>query len=202
MNLIKDTTENEMILEFLKGELNSVRFNSNLLNVLKQNNISRNIIENGDINNSIQNNQRLEVMSKYRGYPNKDIFNNFPNNINWKFVQFEKDDINKINYIDYDYWNELSNNTSLATEAAKTINKGIEIYQVSNKSFLDGIKYLESNLFPPIILITCNDKKFLIIEGHSRMTVYGLTPDKFNNSYGFIGYCSIEEMKKYDSRMI
>ena len=34
------------------------------------------------------------------------------------------------------------------------------------------------------------------------MTVYGLVPDKFNNSYGFIGYCSENDMKKYDKRMI
>ena len=56
-------------------------------------------------------------------------------------------------------------------------------------------------MFPPIILITCNNKKYLVIEGHSRVTIYGLNPQKFNKTLGFIGICSKEEMKKYDNRM-
>lgn len=34
------------------------------------------------------------------------------------------------------------------------------------------------------------------------MTVYGLVPDKFNNSYGFVGLCSSIDMEKYDKRMV
>jgi len=202
MITIRNTDENEMILEFLKGELNSKRFNEKLSKTINLLNLNRNIISNGNLNNPKENKSRLEIMKNYRGYPNNDMFNNFPNITKWKYVQFEKEDINKIYYIDYDYWNELSNFTSLSSEAAKNINNDIEIYQVSNNAYLDGIKYLKNHVFPPIILITCNNKKFLIIEGHSRMTVYGLVPDKFNNSYGFIGYCSENDMKKYDKRMI
>lgn len=90
----------------------------------------------------------------------------------------------------------------LGKEEAKQIKRGIEIYEVSNQSFIDGLKYLRENKFPLIILITSNDDKFLIIEGHSRVTIYGLKPALFNNSFGFIGYCNKEEMRKYDDRMI
>ena len=73
---------------------------------------------------------------------------------------------------------------------------------MSNKPYLDGVEFLEENEFPPVILITCNDKKYLIIEGHSRMTVYGMNPSKLEGTYAYIGYCSPEEMKKYDYRML
>lgn len=200
MKIIRESNEDEMILEFLKGELNSNRFNEQLNEVLKELNISKDIIENGNTKKNDENKTRKLIMFKFRGYPTEELFERFPTIYKWKLVKFEDGDIDKINYIDYDYWNELSNNTSKPIEAAKNINNGAEIFEVSNKPFLEGLKYL--NKFPPVILITCNDEKFLIIEGHSRMTVYGLKPEAFKGTFGYIGYCKIEDMKKYDSRMI
>ena len=36
MEIIRNTNESEMILEFLKGEINSNRFNNELIKVLEQ----------------------------------------------------------------------------------------------------------------------------------------------------------------------
>ena len=120
---------------------------------------------------------------------------------NMERERYEKD-IDDIYYIDYDYWNELSNGTSKPVEAAKVINNGIEIYEVSNQPFLDGVEYNKTNKFPPVILITCNNEKYLIIEGHSRMTIYGFNPSKLNETYAYVGYTTDEEMRKYDQRML
>lgn len=201
MKLIRESNEAEMILEFLKGEINSNRFNADLIKVLNQLKLDENIIYNGDISNKEENKKRLEIMYLFRGYPTKELFENFPVIEKWKLMQLSALDINNIYYINYDYWNELSNNTSSPIEAAKNINKGIEIYDVSNKPFLERMSYLKNGKFPPVILITCNDEKYLIIEGHSRMTIYGLDPSKLEGTYAYVGYCSIKEMEKYDSRM-
>ena len=200
MKRINKITEEEMILEFLKGEYNSNRFNDDLKNALIKLNLNSDIISNGDITNKKENLERLKIMKEYRGYPDEELFENFPTIYEWDYVKLSKEDIDKIYYIDYDYWNELSNNTSKPVEAAKTINEGREIFKVSNQPFINGIKYVDN--FPPVILITCNDEKYLIIEGHSRMTVYGLNPDKLEGTYAYIGYCTEEEMKKYDIRML
>ena len=202
MKTIRISNENEMILEFLKGELNSNRFNDNLISILNELSYSSDIITNGDIDNEKENLLRLKIMGIYRGYPNQELFENFPDIYKWNLVKLSSEDIDNIYYIDYDYWNELSNNTSKPTEAVKNIKNGIEIFNVSNKPFLDGIKDLENKTFPPVILITCNDEKFLIIEGHSRMTVYGFDPNKLQGTYAYIGYCTPEDMKKYDVRML
>ena len=200
MKLIRKSTEDEMILEFLKGELSSDRFNNKLISVLDDLDISKDIILNGKFTLE-ENNIRKRIMNVYRGYPDKELFNNFPKNISWEYVMFDENDLNNIYYIDYDYWNLLSRGTSKSIGASITIKEGTEIFDVSNKPFIDGVEYLKNNTFPPIILITCNDKKYLIIEGHSRVTVYGMIPEKFNGTYGFIGHCSEEEMSKYDKRM-
>ncbi len=202
MREIKESTEEEMILDFLKGEIDSVRFSGDLIKVLKKLKLNETIINNGETSSKEENLLRLKIMNLYREYPDKELFENFPNIEKWKYVQLNEKDINKIFYIDYDYWNELSNNTSSPLEAVKNIKKGIEIYGVSNKPFIDGVEYLKENTFPPVILITCNDEKYLIIEGHSRMTIYGFIPEKLNGTYAYIGYCTEEEMRKYDERML
>ncbi len=191
-----------MILEFLKGEIKSERFIENLHRILNALKIDDNIITNGNIDNRKENILRKTILHHYRGYPDKEVFNKFPKNIIWKYALLSKKDINNIYYLNYDYWNELSNHTSLPLEAAKNIKKEITIYNVSNKPIINGLEYLKTNKFPPIILLTSNNIKFLIIEGHSRMTIYGLKPELLQNTNAFVGYCSNEEMEKYDMRMI
>lgn len=202
MNLIRKTNEAEMIFEFLKGELNSKRFNENLNNTINELGLDSNIILNGNINDDQENIDRLKIMKKFRGYPDEELFERFPKIEEWKYLELNEKDIDNIYYIDYDYWNKLSNGTSKPVEAAKVIKSGKEIYEVSNQPFLDGIEYNKINKFPPVILITCNDEKYLIIEGHSRMTVYGFNPSKLNGTYAYVGYTTEEEMKKYDQRML
>lgn len=202
MKLIRKTNEAEMILEFLKGELNSKRFNEDLNNVINELGLDSSIILNGNIEDEQENNDRLKIMKKFRGYPDEELFERFPNIEEWKFLELNESDIDNIYYIDYDYWNELSNGTSKPVEAAKVIKSGKEIYEVSNQPFLDGVEYNKTNKFPPVILITCNNEKYLIIEGHSRMTVYGFNSNKLNGTYAYVGYTTEEEMKKYDPRML
>lgn len=202
MNLIRKTNEAEMIFEFLKGELNSKRFNEDLNNAINELGLDSNIILNGNINDDQENIDRLKIMKKFRGYPDEELFERFPKIEEWKYLELNEKDIDNIYYIDYDYWNKLSNGTSKPVEAAKVIKSGKEIYEVSNQPFLDGVEYNKINKFPPVILITCNDEKYLIIEGHSRMTVYGFNPSKLNGTYAYVGYTTEEEMKKYDQRML
>lgn len=48
MKLFRESNESEMVLEFLKGEINSNRFNADLINVLKQLDFDEDLIYNGD----------------------------------------------------------------------------------------------------------------------------------------------------------
>lgn len=202
MKLIRNCNEEEMILEFLKGELNSKRFNEALNIAINTLGLDSNIILNGNINDDQENIDRLKIMKNFRGYPDEELFERFPKIVEWKYLELNEKDIDNIYYIDYSYWNELSNGTSKPIEAAKVIKSGKMIYEVSNQPFLDGVEYNKTNEFPPVILITCNDEKYLIIEGHSRMTVYGFNPSKLNGTYAYVGYTTEEEMKKYDQRML
>lgn len=203
MKIIRKSSEDEMLLEFLKSEINSKRFSERLEKTLTEINTSKDIIINASLENEHENSQRKLIMKKFRGYPTEDIFERFPKELKWFYVEFEEGDIDKVFYLNWEYWNEISNFTSKPTEAAKNIYNGVEIYDVSNEPYFKGLEYLESNnKFNPIIALTCNGEKFILIEGHSRMTVYGMKPELFVGTFGYVGYCSKEEMESYDPRMI
>lgn len=64
MKRINKITEEEMILEFLKGEFNSNRFNEDLKNALIKLNLNSDIISNGDLTNKKENLERLKIMKE------------------------------------------------------------------------------------------------------------------------------------------
>ena len=202
MEIIRESNEDEMLLEFLRAEYSSRRFNKKLENILKDMKLSSELIKTGDISNSNENMMRRKLMKMYRGYNDENMFENFPKIFKWEYAECKRDDLKNIFYINYSYWNELSNNTGSCLEAANNIRNGVEIYNVSNQPSLDGVNYLKHNIFPPIILITCDMKKYLLLEGHSRLTVYGLDPTKFDHTYAYIGLCRRGELLNYDRRLI
>ena len=200
MEYIRDAGEAEMILAFLQGEIQSERFGEKLKQIMAEVGIDEDIVLQANLHNPEENVIRKQLLARHRGYPDRDMFERFPERMKWRYVRFAAEDIEHINYIDYSYWNELSQHTSKPRKAAETIRAGIEIYGVANTPVWEGLEVLQRSQFPPVILITANDAEFLIIEGHSRMTVYGMNPALLEGTYGYVGCCSAEDMKRYDAR--
>ena len=65
MEKLRISNEDEMILEFLKGEIKSDRFNEDLEKTLMQLNLDSNIINNGNILNNEENLLRLKIMKLF-----------------------------------------------------------------------------------------------------------------------------------------
>ncbi|MGN0638867.1 MAG: hypothetical protein ACI4J0_10890 [Huintestinicola sp.] len=201
MKKLRTVTENEVILSFLQGELGSRRFGKDMEAAINKLGISKDIITNGSILSDEENLLRKDLLGEYRGYPDSGIFTNFPHITEWIYAEFSENDLDNIRYIDYSYWNELSDGTSRPCAAARNILRGKEVFGVSNQNFLDAAESLKTASFPPVILITCNDK-YLAIEGHLRLTAYAMVPDKFSGTHGYIGYCSEADMKKKEPKMV
>ncbi len=196
MVILRDSSEDEMILAFLKSETDSKRFGARLAEVREKRGISENIIRSGDISSAEENSLRAGLLGEFRGYPDREIFENYPEDVSWKYVRFDADDLGRLRYVDYSYWNELSEGTSKPSVAAETIRKGIEIYGQPNRNFLDGAGFLDGGgSFPPLIVLICGDEKYIIIEGHCRATSYALRPDKFSGTHGYAGFCSSDIRK-------
>ena len=103
MEYIREASEAEMILAFLQGEYESNRFSENLRKIMMELSASDTLIFQADLNNAEENALRREILARHRGYPDQDMFENFPEITRWYYVRFSAEDIDRICYIDYSY---------------------------------------------------------------------------------------------------
>jgi len=176
---LEQISEEEVIANFLKAEIDSKRFGKRIHNILKEDKKSKNIIISPDLNNKQENRYRKELLGKIRGFGrNKDFFENFPKDIKWCKAIIEREKLKKVKYIDYSYWNELSNGTRLPIKAVKNIKSGVEVFGVSNKGFIEILSKIKKGItFLPMIFVAKNKRSQLVVlEGHARLTAYFLEP--------------------------
>ncbi|MDO8537878.1 MAG: hypothetical protein Q7S21_03245 [archaeon] len=179
MKTIRKISENEMIAEFLKAEINSSRFRKKILNKLKKDKKSKKIVLKPKLSNQKENQYREQLLEKVRGFrKNKDLFQNFPKSIVWEKVIIKKNELHKIKYINYSYWNKLSNGTRKPSQAAKSIEKGKKVFNVSNVKFYKILKKIKKGIKFPLMIFVAKSKKskIVVLEGHARLTSYFLEP--------------------------
>lgn len=181
MRILGESSEDEMIFTFLHAELRSERFGAKLREALDSLHFSPTLIEHADLSNAAENAARLRLLSAFRGYgQNQGLFEHFPANVRWQHVALTPAELLRVKYISYSYWNELSNGTRLPTEAAKTIRAGRVVFGVPNDRFLHIANVLQGgHQFPPLIVVRAAEGTDLVVlEGHVRLTVYALVPNK------------------------
>lgn len=179
MEFVKQSSEKEMISEFLKAEIDSEQFKQGVFDALKKYNASEKIIKFPNLNNQEENEIRKLILGKCRGYGmNEHLFENFPPNVRWGKFYLSIEKLKNIKYINWSYWLELSNGSRLAVEAVKNIKKGIKVFNESNEPFFKIAKdFKNGKKFSPLILVSADHNKTLIIlEGHKRLTAYMLEP--------------------------
>lgn len=182
MKLLSRTPESAMVAAFLKAELESERFSGELRKVLQSLSIDEQIIATPNIRDEPQNQLRAKVLGDYRGYKqNREIFTNFPDNLTWYEAELSRDEIGNLLYVDYSYWNELTNHTHLVKDAVKNIQKGKVVFDVPNDRFLavaEKVRQGEHNFEPMILWGKDEHSPLTILEDHLRATAFGLASDK------------------------
>ena len=179
MRTTEKITEEEMVAVFLKTEINSSRFSKSILRVLERDGVDRKVIDYPNLNDAAENAYRAALLGEFRGYKrNKEIFVDFPSDIQWERVLINRQDLEQVKYIDWDYWLEISDNTRLASEAAKKIRLRIidedeaRGYWSVSDAVRDGLK------LPELILVSkSKEDNLVLLEGHVRLTGYLLRPE-------------------------
>lgn len=200
MKVLRESSEEEMLLAFLRGELTSERFSDDLRAALEASHAAPSLITDGDLGNAAENALRREVMGTFRGYGrNEELFRNFPEHVVWRYAELEPDDLPHIRYIDYSYWNEISGGSSLPLDAVRAIRADRRVFDLPHDRFLAGERFLrEGGKFPPVILLTCGSGRYVIVEGHLRMTAYALAPEFFAGNCCYVGTCTLAELRKWN----
>lgn len=167
MKIISDSSAEEAVLEWLKAELKSDRFSSNLKLAIKELDQDENVINEANLDDIRENEIRWKILKNYR--PRLD--RNFAD-YTWSKVELNNTEVKGLNYIDFSYWNELSDNTRKVGRAAENVIDGKVVFDVPNDRFYSVAKDIKNGTdLPPIIVVsTHEDNQGEILEGHLRAT--------------------------------
>lgn len=199
MICLRNSSEDEMIAEFLAGEYRSKRFKDDIIASLHKLNAPESMLVSPDILSPQENFVRKRVLGEFRGYgENRELFERFPADVDWQIWRLERGDLSHVLYIDYSYWNELSDGTRSPLTAAENIRSGMTVYDVPNDGFFAAAEHLKlGGSFPRTILLTADKERFVIVEGHQRLTAFAMERDIFSGAECFLGVCGAEDMKRW-----
>lgn len=182
MKTIRTSSPDEAVLVWLQAELKSKRFQNDLQKSLHKYELGTEIITNPNLDDTSENNSRLKVLRDYRDWFEDDVYA-----YNWGLVELTPAEVKELRYIDYSYWNELSDNTHLVGIAAKNVKRDKVVFEVSNDNFLSIASSVETGTqFPPVIVLE-REQGREIIEGHARATGYSLVVNPSKPLLAIIG---------------
>ena len=173
-------TEHDMIAAFVRAELHSERFGAAVRAAMRRHRVPRRVVEQPNTADDTQNAQRLAILRDYRRYGLDDsLFGGFPYDVSWSRAALTRDEALTIRYINDDYWVGLSGGTRLPTEAARRIRAG-EADPEHARNFLRIADALDrgATFHEPIAVSAGGGAPLVALEGHLRLTVYALRPER------------------------
>lgn len=176
MRIIGDSNEDEMVACFLLGELTSARFGADLRRALAAAGQAELLLTRADLADPDANRARRALLAETRGYgENRDVFEDFPDRVRWIRAVLTPDELARVRYIEYSYWNELSGGSRLPGDAAERIRAGVRVFDVPNGRFLAAARAVRrGERFAPLILAGPRPEELVCLEGHLRLTAYAL----------------------------
>jgi hypothetical protein len=170
----RHVAESEVVLAFLRGEINSGRFGSDARQAI-MNAGGLQLIQSPDLESLEQNQAREQALSEYRGWRNAELFIDFPDEVERYHGIIAPDELERVRFIDYSYWNELSGGSRQARDVRRTIEAGALPEWLSNLGtdwcfeFADQLATAEV-VDDLIVMGTPDLSDLVLLEGHARLT--------------------------------
>lgn len=188
MRIIGQSSEDEMVLAFLKAEVDSIEYPGSIDLALSTQGYTRAIIDNADLTDPGENRARIVCLSRHRGYKqNCWLFKGFPDEVNWQRVSLMPEELGRAKYLNQPVWVEGSGGTRLVSGGAMNIDSCLLPDSLRMK-----IRMVEASLRkgfrpPELILAGRGDGSSLVlVEGHSRATAYALASADLPDEVGVI----------------
>jgi hypothetical protein len=197
VELLSETSENAMVLAFLRAELHSRKFALDLTQILVRHACSRALIENGDSANETENQLRREILGSWRGYQrNTFLFPGFPNDVHWNEARLTVPELGRAKYARFAPWGDLTDETLLVSDGAKNIGN-VWLRDDPTNDVLAIADELRAGRPPlePLILVGApgaGADELVLLEGHKRATACVCVgePEEVAGLVGFSGRIS------------
>jgi hypothetical protein len=165
-------TEAQVVLAFLRGQINSSRWGGHYRAYLQHHRLSRRqLIDRADITDPAQNSERMKLLRAASGK----IFRGFPGRITWIRRMIEASELGHLKYAKAEPWMELSGGTRWVADGARnldTVPAGNDRFNVSAhvRAVIEALR--TGKIFPELILVEGDSGDLILLEGHARATAY------------------------------
>lgn len=185
MEWIAQVPDDEMIAAFLQAEVDSKRFGPTVRAILDQLGGTLAVLRAPDATNPDQKQVRRRLLAAFRGYERGNLlFRGFPSDVAWWRIRLDPDDLLATRYCSHEEWTYLSGGTRKVADGAAAVLAG----DSSENAVLvrEIVRALESGASPaPLIFVATSKAGPLVaLEGHKRLTAYGVlgeqSPDAFD----------------------
>jgi hypothetical protein len=165
------TTEQDMVLAFLRAEVDSPRFGHLVRHCLDLLGTDRGLIENANLGNPEQNLLRKRLLGGFRGYGmDAYLFRGFPTDTTWRRVRLEQGDLQTLRYANEPSWIEFSDGTRLVSVGARNANGRL----MGEGPLAVAARIQNGQRFPELIAAEAHDGSLILAEGATRATAYVL----------------------------
>ena len=175
----RESTEDEMVAGFLKGEVESRRFGERLQDCLVRFGVDSDLVSDPDLADVDANAARARVLGCYRGWKNASdpyLFRDWADNVTWTRERLEADDLPRVRYAKCDPWDAFSRFTYRVPILAKRVKNGDQT--LGSGKEIQAVRALVELMragatFQPIVVLTDADRSTIaLVEGHSRYTAH------------------------------
>ncbi|MEX0786905.1 MAG: hypothetical protein WD939_09730 [Dehalococcoidia bacterium] len=176
METVRPISEEEFVAAFLACEYDSRRFGDDFRRLLAAHGAAHELVLSPDLTDQAANEERRRLLKEFRAYGGgRGLLANMPDGVRWERAIATADDLRQVLYIDYSYWNDLSGGTRRPVDAVERIRAGRETFGQSNDAFWRGAEAVRNGVeFRPMILVSHDGSRWVVIEGHLRLTSYVL----------------------------
>lgn len=193
MRPIRAVSEDEMILAFLRAELDSPRFRDGVSVCLAQCGGTESMITAPRLDDPNENRVRRCVLRTFRGYGQGNyLFPGFPPDVSWELVAVDRAGIATLLYANWPTWVELSGGSRFVGDGAANLDAiEVEDINVNVRGLLDDLRNGRRSLrsYEPAILAARHpNDQHVIAEGHTRLTAYCINLDPGEDVNVIVGY--------------
>lgn len=172
MEISKNITEDEMVVEFLLAEIDSSSFQAGLFEALNDVASDEALIKKPNTDDAEENRLRGLVLRYYRGYPDTGLFEGLPEAQTWHVAKLDQDDFANLEVLNCEDWVPNLNSPRSIRAVAKEIQNG----HLSKPNVLKIAAEINSGKSLPMPIIAHDNKtdKYVILEGNHRLAAYAL----------------------------
>lgn len=163
-----------MVLAFLRGEVDSERFGNDVRRALDSVG-GLGLVERPDLGSDQENQARAQALSVARGWPDREVFEGFPARVEWFHGAFAPAALDRVRFIDYSYWNELSGGSRRPADVRRTLEAGrlpdwlVELG--TSWPFESADRLAATEAVDDLIVMAPPDlAELVLLEGHARLT--------------------------------